>query len=103
MTFKDLLKKLQKLTPEQLNQEVIFVRYGAGDDYDWPGLAEDDYYEDSHRVRLEVEHDTVYYVQADFTGVADGEIDPKEVEESPECFTEIVPANMPFFSINDVI
>ena len=96
-TFKDLLDQLQKLTPEQLQQEVKFVKYGASSDYDWSGLAEDSYSEDSKRVRLASEPEGVWYIDDEYSdgivdglilrrGLADGKLDITPVFSNLDIF-----------------
>lgn len=98
MTFKELLEQLQQLTPEQLKQEVMFVKYGACSDYDWAGLAENEYSENSDRARLMTEPDGVWYVADDFSnGIIDGLT--KEEMGGEEDAELIVPPDMPFFGI----
>jgi len=101
MTFKDLLDQLQKLTSEQLQQEVKFVKYGASSDYDWSGLAEDSYSEDSKRVRLASEPEGVWYIDDEYSdGIVDG-LSLYQIKEYGDAAELIVPANMPYFAIDE--
>lgn len=100
MTFKDLLTQLHALSPEQLEQEVIFVKYGACSDYDWEGLVDGDYYENSDRLQLQIEQDGVWLVDNDFyNGITDG-LTKEELEEEDDKEL-IVPPGMPFFNISE--
>ncbi len=102
MTFQNLLDQMQKLTPEQLKQEVMFVKYGAGSEYNWRGLAEDTYSEDSKRVRLEVaEPEGVWYIGDEYSDGITDELELSEIEEYGDAAELIVPANMPYFAIDE--
>jgi hypothetical protein len=100
MTFKELLDQLQKLTSEQLQQEVQFVKYGAGSEDSWSGLAEDTYSEDSKRVRFTVaDDDGVWYFDNEYSDGITDELDLSKIEEYGDAVELIVPANMPYFAI----
>lgn len=76
----------------------MFVKYGAGSDYNWNGLAVDGYSENSDRVKLMEEPDGVWYVENEFSGgIADG-LTAEERANYGEM-EQIVPPNMPFFGI----
>ena len=99
MTFQNLLDQLQKLTPEQLKQEVVFVKCGASSDYEINGLCEDAYFEDSDRVQLSIDPEGVWLVDNEFSdGIAFG-LTNEELEDISEDITEVIPPNMPFFGI----
>ncbi len=99
MTFKDLLDQLQKLTPDQLKQEVMFVKCGASSEYDFNGLAEDEYFENSDHIQLSVDPEGVWFVDNDFSdGIAVG-LTKEELEDMGDDITQVIPPNMPFFGI----
>ena len=101
-TFKDLLDQLQKLTPEQLQQEVKFVKYGASSDYSWNGLAEDAYSEGSERLSFTVaDEDGVWYIDDEYSDGITSELSASEIEEYGDAAELIVPANMPYFAIEE--
>lgn len=100
MTFQDIFDQLQKLTPEQLQQEVKFVKYGASSDYSWKGLAEDTYSEDSQRVRFTVADDNgVWYIDDEYSDGITSELELTEIKEYGDAAEKVIPPNMPFFAI----
>ena len=99
MTFQDLFDQLQKLTPEQRQQEVMFIKLGAHSSENYYGLAEEHYYENTDRVQLSVDSDGVWYADTEYAdGIAFG-LSKEEQDELGEDKTELVPAGMPFFAI----
>lgn len=102
MTFQDIFDQLQKLTPEQLQQEVKFVKYGASSDYTWKGLAEDTYSEDSQRLRFDVaDEDGVWYIDDEYSDGITNELSLSEIKEYSDAAELIIPANMPYFAIEE--
>ncbi|MBR2166858.1 MAG: hypothetical protein IJ920_00750 [Paludibacteraceae bacterium] len=102
MTFQDILDQLQELTPEQLQQEVKFVKLGASSDYDWNGLAEDALFEDSQRLRFDVaDEDGVWYIDDEYSDGITNELSLSEIKEYGDAAELIIPANMPYFAIEE--
>ena len=101
MTFQNLLDQLQKLTPEQLKQEVMFVKCGAGSEYDWRGIAEDEYYESAQRLKLKTDPEGVWYIDNDYNEGISEDLTKEELAMFSHK-EEIVPPNMPFFAIQEV-
>ena len=100
MTFQDILDQLQKLTPEQLQQEVKFVKLGASSDYDWNGLAEDALFEDSQRLSFDVaDENGVWYIDDEYSDGITNELSMSEIKEYGDAAEKVIPPNMPFFAI----
>lgn len=104
MTFLELKEQLDSLTEEQLAQEIIFVKTGASCEYDWPGLCNHSYYENSDRVSLciswggLINHDSGWNSGVIELGDLDEELEKEVQKDEP---VEILAPDMPYLRISE--
>lgn len=103
MNFQELYDQIGKLAPEQRQQEIVFVKHGASTGYNWDGIAQDDFFEDSERLSLEIANDGSIYKLSGEDNMGIPDCDYGTLEETlyeDDTIAETVPDGMPYFCIS---
>ena len=101
MTFKELKKKLEKLSPKQLNQEIKIISVGYDGNY--PISYEEEKGVFMNPLSLEIAEFDLYHLQEEHNeGVPDMSIEDADLPEDYDVITMLgVKEGMPYIRVSE--